>query len=154
MAKKELAQFTRETTEDPFETYNDEKLTPHQKLDVEDTVAEFLDTKRDLKDLYPILKKLTQGQIDVNTALQMTSPMAFMQAIKLMLLSQSDKVKSDLAKHLLALSGHTPTQKVELGRIDTDTPKQALLAMIKGSEKNLLEEGIEIIDDRAAEDKA
>jgi hypothetical protein len=57
-------------------------------------------------------------------------------------------------KTMLALAGHTATQKHEItGRVDPATPKAALMAMIRGSAKDLAAEGIEIVDDDENYDK-
>ncbi len=119
-----------------------------RKNEVEDSMIEMIDDKAMLKRLAPILHKLDQGKMDVTTAIQKASKLAFMKGLKMMMLSSSDKVVADLAKHFLALAGHTPTQKLELGRIDPDTPREALMSMISGSTKDLKDEGIEVIDDR------
>lgn len=126
-----------------------------KKNQVEDMMIDLIDNKAALKKILPILERLDAGKMDVTTALQKASKLAFAEGLKLLFLSQSDKVKADLAKHFLALAGHTPTQKLELGRMDPETPKSALLAQLAGSKKDLEQAGIEVIDDRSDEtDKA
>lgn len=119
-----------------------------RKNEVEDTMIDMIDDKAMLKRLAPIIHKLDEGKMDVTTAIQKASKLAFMKGLRMMMMSSSDKVVADLAKHFLALAGHTPTQKIELGRIDPETPREALVSMISGASKDLKEEGIEVIDDR------
>jgi hypothetical protein len=118
------------------------------KHQAEDQMIDLIDLKRELRYLAPIYEKLSKGQIDVQGAINKSSKIAWAKVMQLLLFSNSEKVQADVAKHMLALAGHSPTQKIELGRIDPETPKQALIAEITGATKELKDEGIEVVDDR------
>lgn len=118
------------------------------KHEAEDKMIDLIDLKRELRYLAPIYEKLSKGQIDVQGAINKSSKIAWAKVMQLLLFSNSEKVQADVAKHMLALAGHSPTQKIELGRIDPETPKQALIAEITGATKELKDEGIEVVDDR------
>lgn len=116
-----------------------------------------IDMRRQLEKIAPILEKLEKGLIDLPQAFQQTSGMAFMRLLEFITnRDTSEKVAADASKHLLALAGFTAIQKHAIATVDAGQSKDALLALIAGSKDALLEEGIEIEDDRSkdpAEDK-
>jgi hypothetical protein len=104
-----------------------------------------------MKRLAPTILKLVNKKITLTQAIQDTSSESLIMLMKLAFSEGSDKVKADVLKHLLALAGHSPAQKHQIERVDVNTPKEALLAMINGASADLQKEGIELDDDREDE---
>lgn len=118
----------------------------------EDALIEFIDFKRAIRHLAPIMEKLQKRKMSVRDAFEEISSAAFMETAKLMFSeSTSEKVKADLLKYVLGVSGHVPSQKIEVGRLDPSMPKEALISLIAGARKDLEKENIDIIDDREDE---
>jgi hypothetical protein len=121
----------------------------------EHRLAASLDIKLNVEKLIPILERLDCGKIDVRGLFDAVSNEAALSLLKIALDGDNEKNKLDATKHLLALAGHNPAQKHEISRLDPNTPKEALLAMISGSKKDLEKAGIELVDDRDdAEDES
>lgn len=118
----------------------------------EDQLINALDDLEAIKRLAPTVMKLTKRKITLEQAIRETSPDAFMMLLKLGFSEGSDKVKADVLKHMLALAGFSPAQKHQIERVDPNTPKEALLAMITGASSDLAKEGIMVEDDRDDDD--
>lgn len=113
----------------------------------EEWLVEAMDNKGKLLKLADIFEKLSQNKIDIVTAFGSVSPAMFLEMTQIAVSGESEKNRLDAAKHLLALAGHTPTQRHEIGRLDPNTPKEALISLIAGAKKDLGDVGIEIVDD-------
>ncbi len=120
--------------------------------DHQNQVADMLDTLAAVKRAAPKLFDFLQGKIPADVAFSSIAPASLMKLVEIMGGGESEKNQLDAAKHLLALAGHTPTQKHEIGRVDASTPKEALVSLIMGNKKNLEASGIEVEDDEP-EDK-
>lgn len=120
----------------------------------EDELINALDDLEAIKRLAPTILKLTKKKITLEQAIRETSSDAFMMLMKLGFSEGSDKVKADVLKHLLALAGFSPAQKHQIERLDSNTPKEALIAMISGAAGELEKEGIEVDDDRDEKDES
>lgn len=106
-----------------------------------------IDSKRRLEKLAELLYKLDEGLIDVGGFASGVSKETIKNLLEIALEGESEKNRLDATKHLLGLAGHTVAQKHEVSRVDPNTPKESLIAMIKGSDKDLAKAGIEIVDD-------
>jgi hypothetical protein len=167
-AKKSQLEKWAEIAKDPDENVKrirdrqmnqDQRIIPKRRSSIgsfradakEDELINALDDLAAIKRLAPTILKLTKKKITLEQAIRETSSDAFMMLMKLGFSEGSDKVKADVLKHLLALAGHSPAQKHQIERVDSNTPKEALLAMITGASSDLEKEGIEIEDDRDEE---
>jgi len=120
----------------------DNVRTPNAKqksyIDVqrqEQMMVEAIDDLRALKRLGPIALKLQSKKMTLEQAIRESTNDSFLLLMKLAYSeATSDKVKADVLKHMLALAGHNPSQKHQIERIDPDTSREALLAMINGAE--------------------
>lgn len=165
MTNKSDIEKWAEIAKDPDEAYKkskdrqhnqDQRLLPKRKglmgainqHKAEDDVIAAIDDLNALRRLAPTILKLTTKKISLEQAIRDTSSDSFIMLLKLAFSEGSDKVKADVLKHLLALAGHSPAQKHQIERLDSNTPKEALLAMISGATSELAKEGIEIDDDR------
>lgn len=119
----------------------------------EDELINAIDDLEALKRLAPTVLKLTKKKISLEQAIRDVSPDAFIMLMKLGFSEGSDKVKADVLKHMLGLAGFSPAQKHQIERLDSNTPKEALLAMISGATSDLAKEGIEVEDDRDDDDE-
>ena len=120
----------------------------------EEMVINAIDDLRAMRRLAPLILKMQSGKMSVEKALKTVSPDALSMLLMMAFSKEtSDKVQADVLKHILALSGHSATQKHQIERIDPNVPREALMAMIAGSKDELKKEGIEIVDDRDGEDK-
>ena len=99
----------------------------------------------------PHIEALNKGEIDVKQFISLANPAAAVQLAKLAFGAESEKTMLDALKHMLGIDGHVPTQKHEIGRLDPETPKSAILSQISGMKKELELAGIEIVDDREDE---
>lgn len=118
----------------------------------EDSMADYLDNKRAYEKMAPFIEELMDGRMGVKDFITKMNPAAAVNLAKMALGSESEKIMLDAIKHMLGIDGHVPTQKHEIGRLDPETPKNAILSQISGMTKELAEAGIEIIDDREDED--
>lgn len=114
----------------------------------EDAMLDALDMKRSLEKLVPIFEKLDKGHYDIGQALSGLTGPALKELTQLAFAGESEKVKLDAVKHILGLGGHVPVQKHVVGTVDASQSREALKAIIAGAQSDLLEEGIELVDDR------
>lgn len=135
------------------------KKQPMSSLNIrakEEELVSAIDDLRALRSLAPMAIKLLAGKLSVAQALNKVGPESLVTLMKLAFSeSTSEKVRADVLKHMLALNGHSPTQKHQIERlVDENTSKEALLAIISGAAKDLKSSGLELIDDRKTrEDK-
>lgn len=115
--------------------------------DREDAMIDAIDMRRNMEKLVPLLDKFGEGKIDVQGFLNGVSGHMTREMLTIAMSGDSEKNRLDALKHLLGIAGHSPTQKHEIGRIDPSTPKEALLAIIRGSKRDLEDEGIEVTGD-------
>lgn len=113
----------------------------------ENKMASLLDTLSAIKKAVPKLSAYLEGKVPADVAFSSIAPASLFKLVEIMGSGESEKNQLDAAKHLLALAGHTPTQKHEIGRMDASTPKEALVSLIMGNKKALSESGIEVEDD-------
>lgn len=113
----------------------------------EDSLIEAIDLRRDIAKLVPFLEKLDKGALDVRGFVDGISPQLLKQMLLVAFNGESEKNRLDSLKHLLGIAGHSPTQKHEIGRLDPETPKQALISMLRGAKRDLQDEGIEVVED-------
>jgi hypothetical protein len=118
----------------------------------EEDLVGAIDDLRAIQRLAPTILKLTKRKISLEQAMRETAPEALLMLMKLAFSEGSDKVKADVLKHMLALAGHSPAQKHQIERVDPNTPKDSLIAMIAGASKDLEKEGFEVDDDRDDEE--
>jgi hypothetical protein len=119
----------------------------------EESIADFIDNKRFFERMAPHIEALQAGDIDVKEFITRASPSAAMQLAKLAFSSESEKTMLEALKYMLGIEGHVPTQRHEIGRIDPDTPKAAIISQIAGMNKEFAASGIEIVDDRDDSDE-
>jgi len=115
--------------------------------DKEDSMIDAIDMRRNMEKLIPLLDKFGQGKLDVRGFLGGVEGHLLRELLLIAFSGDSEKNKLDALKHLLGIAGHSPTQKHEIGRLDPQTPKEALLAMIRGSKRDLEDEGIRVVED-------
>lgn len=114
---------------------------------IEDNMIDAIDFRRGVEKLGPILEKLVSEKFDPTTFFGQISRFAAAELASVAFTGEKEKNRLDALKHLLALGGHTATQKHEISRIDPHTEKEALLSIVRGAKKDLLTQGIEIVDD-------
>lgn len=115
----------------------------------EEELIDAMDQIKAMRRMGPLVKKLLSKKIPLEQAFKENSTESFLMLMKMAFSeSTSEKVKADILKHFLALAGHNPAQKNQIERVDPNTPKEALLAMLSGAGKDLAGEGIEVVDDR------
>jgi hypothetical protein len=119
----------------------------------ENNLVNSLDCWRDIQKMTKLLTQMDKGEIDLQSFFQGFSTEAAKTLILTAISGENEKNQLEAAKHLLALSGHAPSQKLQVERIDPDTPKQALISMLMGSRDALADEGIIIEDDSTAQDQ-
>lgn len=120
---------------------------------IEDNMIEAIDFRRGLERLQPILEKLVEDKFDPTSFFGAVSKFAAAELASVAFTGEKEKNRLDALKHLLALGGHTATQKHEISRVDPNTEKEALISIVRGARKDLLAEGIEIVDDSEDYDK-
>jgi hypothetical protein len=114
---------------------------------IEDDMIAAIDFRKDVVKLKPILEKLVEDKFDPTSFFSAVSKFAAAELASVAFTGEKEKNRLDALKHLLALGGHTATQKHEISRIDPNTEKEALMSIVRGAQKDLLAEGIEIVDD-------
>jgi len=120
---------------------------------IEDNIIDAIDFRREFSQMKNILEKLAVDKTDPLTFCSEMSKFALMQLSSIAFTGEKEKNRLDAQKHLLALAGLNPTQKHEVSRLDPETPKSALMSIVRGSMKDLEAEGIEIVDDSKDYDK-
>lgn len=120
---------------------------------VEDDMIAAIDFRKEIQGLKPILEKLVQDKYDPASFFSEVSKYAAAQLASVAFTGEKEKNRLDAIKHILALGGHNPTHKHEVSRLDPETPKSALMSIVRGSMKDLQAEGIEIVDDSKDYDK-
>lgn len=110
-------------------------------------MIEAVDFKRGMDKMLPLLEKLVEDKFDPGTFFAGMSKFAAAELASVAFTGEKEKNRLDALKHLLALGGHTATQKHEISRVDPGTEKAAMLSIIRGAAKDLQAEGIEIVDD-------
>lgn len=120
----------------------------------EEKMVEMLDFKRHAEKLLPIFERLDTGKIDTQQAIGELSSAALVKLIEHAFSGNSaQKISLEAVKQLLGMAGFTQVNKHVVGTVSADQSKEALLALIAGSSKQLKNDDIEIIDDRGeAED--
>ncbi len=114
---------------------------------VEDDMIAAIDFRKGVDKMRPLLEKLVEDKFDPTSFFGAVSKYAAAELSSIAFTGEKEKNRLDALKHLLSLGGHTPTQKHEIGRIDSSTEKEALMSIIRGAQKDLLTEGIEFVDD-------
>jgi hypothetical protein len=125
----------------------------HNPSAYEDAMVNALDELEALKRVMPIVAKIAKKKIPLEQAFKEVSGDAFIMLLKLAFSEENSKVQADVLKHIMALAGFNPAQKHEISKVDPDTPKEALINLIAGAQKDLAAENIEIVDDRDDEVK-
>lgn len=120
-----------------------------KKNEIEDSLIDAIDIRKDIQEVAALLRDVSDKKMSLSTAFKSASPSMAKQLIKLAFGAVNEKNKLEAVKTLLALGGHQPTQKHEISRIDPDAPREAIMSMIRGSQKALADAGIEIVDDEA-----
>lgn len=114
----------------------------------EDLMLEAIDTHRTLVDALPILQNLKARRISVKKAIELAGPLLTQELFKLAFgAGTSQKVRADVVKHMLAITGVQPAQKVEITKVDADMPRESIMAVIRGTAKSVKDSGIEIVED-------
>ena len=116
----------------------------------EDSMIDAIDMRRNMQRLVPLLDKFGEGRLDIQGFLSGVSGHLLRELLVIAFSAESEKNKLDALKHLLGIAGHSPTQKHAIERLDPATPKEALLSMIRGSKRDLEDEGIEVVEDDEA----
>lgn len=119
----------------------------------EDAMIAAVDFRTDMHRLKPLLEKLVEEKFDPGSFFGAVSKFAAAELASVAFTGEKEKNRLDALKHLLALGGHNATQKHEISRIDSNTEKEALMSIVRGAKKDLLAEGIEIVDDTEDYDK-
>jgi hypothetical protein len=115
----------------------------------EEELIDAMDQIKAMRRMGPLVKKLLNKKVSLEQAFKENSTESFLMLMKMAFSdATSEKVKADILKHFLALAGHNPAQRHQIERVDPNTPKEALLAMLSGAGKDLAGEGIEVVDDR------
>lgn len=116
--------------------------------EVEDQIISAIDFQNSFNQALPILKKLHDKKISIKKAMELAGPLAVGEFFKLALgTATSERVKADLLKHMLAIAGVQPSQRIEVARVDADTPREALIAIIEGAAKEVKDLGVELVED-------
>jgi len=120
---------------------------------IEDDMIAAIDFRKDVAKMRPLLEKLVSDKFDPTSFFSSVSKFAAAELASVAFTGEKEKNRLDALKHLLALGGHTATQKHEISRVDPNTEKEALMSIVRGAQKDLLAEGIEIVDDSEDYDK-
>jgi hypothetical protein len=120
---------------------------------IEDDMIAAIDFRKDIAKMRPLLEKLVSDKFDPTSFFSSVSKFAAAELASVAFTGEKEKNRLDALKHLLALGGHTATQKHEISRVDPNTEKEALMSIVRGAQKDLLAEGIEIVDDSEDYDK-
>lgn len=115
---------------------------------IEDDMIAAIDFRKEIVRMRPILEKLLDDKFDPTAFFGQVSKFAAAELTSMAFTGEKEKNRLDALKHLLALGGHTATQKHEISRVDPNTEKEALISIVRGAKKDLLAEGIEIVDDQ------
>jgi len=140
----------------PVKEYDDRRYQPGRKTRMsyvdtkrqEESMIEAIDDLRAMKRLAPTVMKLLKKKIPLDQAIKETSSETFLMLMKMAFTEGNPKVKSNVLMHMLSLAGYSATQKNQIERVDSDTPREALLSMIAGAKDDLSKEGIEVVDNR------
>lgn len=117
-------------------------------LDEEDKLLDKMDQYKALERVMPILERLNKGQISPKKAMELAGPLLTEQAFKFAFGDNiAQKIQADMVRHILAINGIQPAQKIEVTKVDADTPRESILSIIRGLTKEAREQGIEIVED-------
>lgn len=121
-----------------------------EKEKAENSIIDLIDMKDAIRRMLPYFRKMDQKKLDVAGLFQGISPEMAKILTVLAFGADSEKVRADSAKTLLALAGHTPINKHAVAAVDPTQPREALISLIQGALSGSKE--IEIVDDEAEDE--
>jgi len=113
--------------------------------DKEQAIVDAIDSKRLIERHADLIFKLENDGLPIEKFLNEVSPRMMHMLFQLAECAESEKVKFEAIREILALAGYSKVQKVAIANVDPNADKRQLKSLVEGLAGKL--EDVEIVDD-------